>query len=200
VLGWLTVEYIFVRTLAVVWVPLFIGGFVLWWFTTRRTSINPHAIIVPYVLTVIAFIAHVYEEYKSFQLGLPHVMEGAPFTITFELMLTFAASLAPIAWLLGAVTMLKGWSVGSFVGSTFLFGMMFIESTHFIAPFLQTGTFHYVGGMWTATPLIAMGWYTFFAIRREGKKRKRCMLTNETKGLPPTFEVRPALAFCPGRT
>jgi hypothetical protein len=45
-------------------------------------------------------------------------MEGAPFTITFELMLTFAASLAPIAWLLGGVMMLKRWPVGYFVGST----------------------------------------------------------------------------------
>lgn len=171
-LAWLIVEYIFVRTLAVAWVPLFVGGFVLWWFTTRRTRIDPHTVIVPYLLTVIAFIAHVYEEYKSFRLGLPHVMEGAPFTITFELMLTFAASLGPIAWLLGAVMMLKRWSVGYFVCSTFLFGMMFIEPTHLIAPFWQTGKLHYVGGMWTAPPLVAMGWYTFFAIRREIKKAK----------------------------
>jgi hypothetical protein len=170
VLAWLTLEYIFVRTLAAVWIPLFSGGFVLWWFTTRRTRIDPHTVIVPYILTVIAFIAHVYEEYKSFRLGLPHVMEGAPFAITFELMLTFAASLAPIAWLLGGVMMLMRWSVGYFVGSTFLFGMMFIEPTHFLAPFLHTGTFHYVGGMWTAPPLIALAWYTFFAIRREIRK------------------------------
>jgi hypothetical protein len=172
VLAWLAFEYIVVRALAVAWVPLFIGGFVLWWFTTRRTRIDPRTIIVPYLLTVIAFIAHVYEEYKSLLLGLPHVLEGVPlpFTLTFERMVTSAASLAPIAWLLGAVMMLKRWSVGDFVGSTFLFGMMFIEPTHLVAPFWQTGTFHYVGGMWTAPPLIALGWYTFFAIRREIKK------------------------------
>jgi hypothetical protein len=169
-LAWLTLEYVFVRTLAAVWVPLFAGGLLMWWFTTRRVHIDPHTFIAPYLLTVIAFIAHVYEEYTSFQSGQPHVMESASFTITFDLMLTFAASLAPIAWLLGAVMMLKRWSVGYFVGSTFLFGMMFIEPTHFLAPFLQTGTFHYVGGMWTALPLIALGWYTFFVIRREIKK------------------------------
>jgi hypothetical protein len=173
-LAWLIVEYIFVRILAVAWVPLFIGGFVLWWFTTRRTRIDPHTVIVPYLLTVIAFIAHVYDEYKSLLLGLPNVLQGVPLpsTVTFELMLTFAASLGPIAWLLGAVMMLKRWSVGYFVGSTFLFGMMFIEPTHLIAPFWQTGKLHYVGGMWTAPPLVAMGWYTFFAIRREIKKAK----------------------------
>jgi hypothetical protein len=56
--------------------------------------------------------------------------------------------------------------------TTFLFGMMFIEPTHLIAPFWQTGTFHYVGGMWTAAPLSALGWYTFFRIRREIKDAK----------------------------
>ena len=173
-LAWLIVEYVFVRTLAVAWIPLFIGGFALWWFTTRRARIDPHTIIVPYLLTVIAFIAHVYDEYKSLLLGFPQVMEGLPlpFIPTFELMLTFAASLGPIAWLLGAVMMLKRWSVGYFVGSTFLFGMMFIEPTHLIAPFWQRGPFHYVGGLWTAPPLTALGWYTFFAIRREIKKAK----------------------------
>ncbi len=166
VAGWLSFEYIFVGTLAAAFIPLFIGGFVLWWFTTR-VPIHPPAIIVPYLLTVIAFIAHVYEEYKAFLLGCPDIMQGAPFSITFERLLTFAATLGPIAWLLGAVLMLRRLPVGYFVASTFLFGMMFIEPTHFIAPFLQTGTWHYVGGMWTAPLPIGLSWYTFGAIRRE---------------------------------
>jgi hypothetical protein len=61
VIAWLIFEYIFVRMLATAWVPLFIGGFVLWWFTTRRTPIDPHSVIVSYLLTVIMFIAHVYD-------------------------------------------------------------------------------------------------------------------------------------------
>jgi len=28
------------------------------------------------------------------------------------------------------------------------------------------------GGLWTAAPRIAMGWYTFFTLRREIKKAK----------------------------
>src|SRR5215217_6715638 len=100
VASWLSFEYIFVGALAAAFIPLFIGGFVLWWFTTR-VPIHPPAIIVPYLLTVIAFIAHVHEEYTAFLLGFPDIMHGAPFTITFERLLTFAASLGPIAWLLG---------------------------------------------------------------------------------------------------
>lgn len=167
VAGWLIFEYIFVGPLALAFVPLFTGGFVLWWLTTRSTPVDPHRIIVPYLLTVIAFIAHVYEEYKAYLLGFPDIMRGAPFKITFELQLTFAASLGPIIWLFGAVLMLKRRGVGYFVASTFLFGMMFIEPYHFIAPFLQDGTFHYVGGMWTAALPTALGWYTFSVTRRE---------------------------------
>ena len=174
VFAWVAFEYIFVRLLAFGWIALFLGGFVLWWYTTRRSPIDPRTIIVPYLLTVILFIAHVYDEYKSELLGLRRVMEGwpLPFPVNFELMVTFAATLGPIAWLLGAVMMLKRWNVGYFVASTFMFGMMFIEPLHLITPFSQPGPFHYVGGLWTAPPLIAMGWYTFFAFRREIKKAK----------------------------
>ena len=167
VTGWLGVEYLFVGPLALAFLPLFAGGLILWWFTTRKTAVDPHKVIVPYLLTVIAFIAHVYEEYKAYLLGFPDIMQLAPFTVTFELLVTFAASFAPIIWLLGAVMMLKGWNVGYFVASTFLFGMMFIEPYHFIAPLLHDGTLHYVGGMWTAVLPTACGWYTFSVIRRE---------------------------------
>jgi hypothetical protein len=165
--AWLIVEYVFVGALAVAWVLLFTGGFILWWFTRNRMSSAPHRIIVPYLLLVVAFIAHVYEEYKASLLGFPDVNQGFPFDVTFEREVTFAASLAPIFWLLGAVMILKRWRVGDFAGSTFLFGMMFIEPYHFIAPFLQSGTFHYVGGMLTAPMPIALGWYTFIVLRRD---------------------------------
>jgi len=164
VAAWFLVEYLLVRTLALAFVPLFAGGFILWWFTTRRTPIDPYKIIVPYLLTVIMFIAHVCEEYRALSLGYPGI---TPLPATFEQMVTFAASLAPILWLLGAVMMLKRLPVGFFVASTFLFGMMFIEPSHLVVPFLPIGSFRYVGGMWTAPLLTVLGWYTFLAIRRE---------------------------------
>jgi hypothetical protein len=161
---WFLVEYIVVRRLALAYVPLFSGGFIVWWFTTRQAPIEPHRVIVPYLLTVIMCIVHVYEEYTALQLGFPAI---TPLPASFLEMVTFAASLAPVLWLLGAVMMLKRLPLGYFVASTFMFGMMFIEPTHLIAPFWPTGRFHYVGGMWTAAVLAGMGWYTFLTIRRE---------------------------------
>ena len=98
-------------------------------------------------------------------------MHGAPISGTLHQMTIFAASLAPILWLLGAVMMLARWSVGYFVASTFMFGMMFIEPYHFVAPFLQDGTFRYVGGLFTAILPISLGWYTFFRVRGEMRTR-----------------------------
>jgi hypothetical protein len=165
------IEFLFVRTVGTAVVPLFVGGFVLWLLTTYRTQVDPRKIIIPYLLTVILFIAHVYEEYRGFVLGYPDVLKGI-FTLDLDTLLTFAAFLAPILWLTGAVMLLKRWSVGYFAASTFLFGMMFIEPTHYLAPFMQDGTFHYVGGMWTAVFPTSMGWYTFTRIRREIRASK----------------------------
>jgi hypothetical protein len=173
--AWLLFVYMLVGPLAFAYVPLFIGGFALWWVTARRTPIDPHAIIVPYLVTVIMFIGHVYEEYKAHLLGSADIVQGAPFAISFEMMLTFAASLAPVIWLLGAVLMLKRQTVGFFIASTFLFGMMFIEPTHFIAPFSQGGGLHYVGGMFTAVLPTACGWYTFLAIRRDMRRHREAV-------------------------
>jgi hypothetical protein len=67
--------------------------------------------------------------------------------------------------------MLKRQTLGFFIASTFLFGMMFIEPTHFIAPFVQGGGFQYVGGMFTAALPTACGWSTFLAIRRDMRRQ-----------------------------
>lgn len=171
--GWMLFEFALVGPLALAFVILFSGGFLLWWFTSRKAAIDPQRIIVPYLLTVIMFIVHVFEEYKAHLLGYPDIVKGAPFPMSFELMVTFAASLAPIVWILGAVMMLRRWAVGFFVVNTFLFGMMFIEASHFVAPFVPTGRFHYVGGLWTAILPITFGWYTFLAMRREMRRHRR---------------------------
>jgi hypothetical protein len=176
VLAWLLFLYVLVGPLAFAYVMLFAGGFILWWTNLRHTSIDPQKIIVPYLLTVIMFIVHVFEEYKAHLLGFPDIVAGAPFPISFEMMLTFAASFAPVIWLLGAVFMLKKQPAGFFIASTFLFGMMVIEPTHFLASFWPIGTFHYVGGLWTAVLPTSLGWFTFVAIRGEISRERAASL------------------------
>jgi hypothetical protein len=163
---WLVLGWILGGRIIFAYVPLFIGGFIIWWFTTRKTRIDAQRIIVPYLLTISFFVAHVYEEYKAHVLGFPDVNQGV-FELTVVQMWTFAPFLGTLLWLLGAVLMLKRWPLGYFIASTFLFSMMFIECSHYISPFLQDGTFHYVGGMFTAVFVIASAWYVFFRVRGE---------------------------------
>jgi hypothetical protein len=149
----------------------FIGGFILWILTTYRHPIDPNNIMKPYLLTVIAFILHVYEEYRTHIEQLFSTIVGMP--ITQENFLGIAAFAGPVVWLLGAFMMLNRWQFGYFLASTFLFGMMFGELSHFLFPFLEDGTFHYASGMYTAILPILAGWYTFLTLRRESRKQER---------------------------
>lgn len=169
---YLGAEFIFARTVALSAVPLLIGGFLLWRFGTKHEVIDPSKVMIPYLLTVMAFTAHVYEEYRGFVLGYPSVLKGFV-ELDLNTLLSHAAFLSPIIWIAAAVMMLKRWTVGFYMACVFLFGMMFMEPTHYIAPFLDDGTWHYVGGMWTAFLPAVLGWYTFLKLRSETKKTRR---------------------------
>lgn len=147
----------------------FIGGFILWLFTTYRTPVDPQKIIIPYLVTVIFFIIHVYEEYVTHVEVTLTKMSG--FSVNQNSFLIIAAFSAPIVWLLGAVLTLKRLQFGYFLFSTFLFGMMIAELSHFISPLMESGEY-YSPGMYTAILPVASGWYTFFKMRQEMKKER----------------------------
>jgi hypothetical protein len=142
-----------------------VGGFGVWLLTTYRAEVDPHRFLAPYLLTVILFIGHVYEEYAAhIELLLGSIMH---ITLTQDQFLTVAAFAAPIIWLAGAALIRVGWGIGYFLVSTFLFGMMFGELSHFAFPFMQDGSFHYVAGMYTCLLPIVGAWYTFVIIWRD---------------------------------
>lgn len=146
----------------------FIGGFVFWLLTTCRVPIEPKAIITPYLITVVCFIIHVYEEYVShIEKTLSH-LSGTE--VSQDNFLLIAAFSAPIIWLAGAIMILKRWQFGYFLMSTFLFGMMFGELSHFISPLLEGGGYHYSAGMYTAILPVISAWWTFIILKKEVKK------------------------------
>jgi hypothetical protein len=160
--------YLAVGFAGVLFSAAFVGGFILWLSTTFKKPIDPESIIVPYLVTVIFFIVHVSEEFAAHVERYLTRLSGLQVTQTEFLII--AAFSAPIVWLLGAVMMLKRWSVGYFLVSTFLFGMMFAELSHFVSPFMEDGTFHYSPGMYTAILPVTSGWLTFQIVRQEIKK------------------------------
>jgi hypothetical protein len=166
---YLLVEYILAPKVMMSAAILMVGGFLLWRFATHHVVVDPRTIIVPYLLTVIAFMAHVYEEYQAFVLGYPGVVD-AVITLDLNTLVSHAAFISPIVWISAAVVFLMRWPAGYYMACVFLFGMMFMEPTHYIAPFLADGTWHYVGGAWTALIPAVLGWYTFLRLRAETKK------------------------------
>jgi len=83
-----------------------------------------------------------------------------------------AVALIPGLALVGYLTVGFEWPFGYFFVSTFLFGMMFAELSHFFGPFMEGGTFHYTPGMYTAILPIIGGWYVFRIILREMSKER----------------------------
>ncbi len=155
---------------AVVFSVASIGGFVLWLFTTYKTPIDPLRVIIPYLFTVILFIIHVYEEYLTdFEVAVTDIFG---FHVPEENFLTIAAFLAPAMWVAGAILLLKKTQLGYYFLSFFIVAMTMAELAHYIFPFMEYGTFHYVSGMYTAAlPLIPAA-YTLIITLREIKIEK----------------------------
>ncbi|MCH7976309.1 MAG: HXXEE domain-containing protein, partial [Bacteroidetes bacterium] len=136
-----------------------------------KTPVDPQKIIVPYLLSVILFIAHVYEEYITDFEGLVSDISGVH--VLERDFLTVAAFIAPVLWLVGAVLLLKRTDIGYYLLSFFFVGMTVAELSHFVFPFLEDGTFHYTSGMYTAAlPLIPAA-YGLYIVVSEIKKQKQ---------------------------
>jgi hypothetical protein len=148
----------------------FVGGFVIWLLTTYRAAIDFDKIIVVYLLTVILFIIHVYEEFWSHIENVMTRLTGLH--VTQQNFLTIAAFIAPVLWLTGALLALKRLHFGYFLVSVFLFGMMFGELTHFVFPIILDARFHYMAGMYTAILPSLSAWCAFFLMRREVRKTR----------------------------
>src|SRR5215510_12862454 len=99
ILGLALVGYIGVGFAGALFSVAFVGGLVLWLLTTYRTPIDPQTIIIPYLVTVILFIVHVYEEFVAHVEHQLTKLSGLPVTQTDFLVI--AAFSAPIVWLLG---------------------------------------------------------------------------------------------------
>ncbi|WP_018626308.1 HXXEE domain-containing protein [Niabella aurantiaca] len=158
--------YYFVGFAGILFSVCFIGGLIFWLLTTFKNPVNPYKFILPYLVTIIFFIIHAYEEYAIHVETTLSKMSGLE--VSQNNFLIIAAFTAPIVWLLGAALVLKRFAFGYFLCSTFLFGMMIAELSHFISPLMETGPY-YSPGMYTAILPVASSWYTFYIIRKEIK-------------------------------
>jgi len=156
---------------AIVFAVASIGGFVLWLFTTFTTPIDTTKVIVPYLLAILLFIVHVYEEYVTdFEVAMTDI---TGFHMLERDFLTVAAFVAPILWITGAILIIKRTQIGYYFLSFFFVAMTVAELSHYVFPFLEDGTFRYVSGMYTAAlPLLPAGYGLFITTREIRKIRQ----------------------------
>jgi hypothetical protein len=160
---------------AVVFTIPLVGGLALWLATTYKTQVDPLKLIIPYLLTLIFFIIHVYEEYiTDFEVAMTdisglHVLERD--------FLTIVAFLGPVVWLTGAILLLKRIAAGYYFMSSMYVGMILGELAHFVFPFMEDGTFHYVSGMYTALlPLLPASYGLRVTLRETRRARSKAPL------------------------
>lgn len=150
---------------AIVFTVAFGGGLFLYMATAWRTEFDSLKVIVPYLLTVMFFIAHVYEEYVTDFEGVVSRLAGQP--VAEANFLFIAAFLAPFLWVGGAIMLIKQWAFGFYFLCAFFFAMTIAELAHFVFPFVLDGNFHYESGMYTAALPLFPAFYGLHILMRE---------------------------------
>ena len=150
---------------AIVFTVAFGGGFFLYIATAWQRPFDTFKVIVPYLLTIMLFIVHVYEEYVTdFELLVSKLVGHQVPETNF---LFVAAFMAPFLWVGGAVMLIKRWAFGYYFLCAFFIAMVIAELAHFVFPFVIDGTFHYESGMYTAALPLIPAFYGLHVMLRE---------------------------------
>lgn len=146
------------------------GGFLLYLRTSYKAHFDTSKVIIYYLLAVIFFIIHVYEEYIF---GFENVVSQlGGNNVSQRDFLTFAAFFGPVMWVSGAILILKQWSLGYYFLSFFYFAMTVAELTHFIFPFIIYGEWQYTAGVVTAALPLIPAWMGLKITLQETKRIK----------------------------
>lgn len=163
--------FIFGPIPAGVFVVAFGGGFVFYVATAWRAEFDTMKVIVPYMLTVVFFMIHTYEEYVTDFAGLVSRLSGHE--LSERNVITFVGWIAPIMWTAGAILLIKRWSFGYYFLCAFFLAMVIAELSHYVFPLMIDGTFHYESGMYTALlPLVPAAFGLRIMLREIGIVRR----------------------------
>lgn len=146
------------------------GGFVLYLKTGYKCNFDTSKVIIPYLLAVVFFIIHVYEEYYFGFNQIATQLSGRE--VSQQSFLTFAGFFAPAMWVTGAILIIKRWSIGYYFLTFFFVGMTVAELAHFIFPFILFGEWEYTAGVATAALPLIPAWYGLIITIRETRKLK----------------------------
>lgn len=159
-------SYPYLGSIAVAGAGMFVVSLIPWRLTTYGRPADPWPLVVPYLITVILFLAQVSEEYvtdawKAFsRIGQP---------LSEHTFILGAATSAPVFWLLGLILLCLRTEIGNWMAWVFAVAMGIVDAGHFVFPFLDTGHFGYFSGLYSAILLVPAGWYLGFRLYRASK-------------------------------
>lgn len=153
--------------------PLVIGsasaaGFLIYLKTGYKYRFDTSKVIISYLLTVIFFVIHVYEEYVYGFEKIASELSGTE--VSQQSFLTLTAFIGPVVWITGAIFLIKQWAVGYYFLAFFFVAMTVAELTHFIFPFVLFGEWKYTAGAATAALPLMPAWYGLFITLKETKR------------------------------
>jgi hypothetical protein len=144
------------------------GGFLLYLKTGYKYRFDTSKVIIAYLLAVIFFIIHVYEEYIF---GFEHIAsELSGEVVAQQSFMTVAAFFGPVIWLVGAILIIKQWALGYYFLAFFFVAMTIAELTHFIFPFILYGEWRYTAGVATAALPLIPAWYGLMITLKETRR------------------------------
>ncbi len=147
------------------------GGFILYLKTGYKYRFDTSKIIVSYLLSVVFFIIHVYEEYIF---GFEHIVSDLSHShVSQQSFLTFAGFFGPAMWVSGAILIIKRWALGYYFLGFFFVAMTVAELTHFIFPFILYGEWKYTAGVATAAIPLIPAWYGLIITLKETQKMRK---------------------------
>lgn len=153
-LGWLT---------AVIFSVGFIGGWLLW--LKVPNPINPKNITTVFVLTLIAFLIHKYEERTQGFFPALSQITGVPVP-TKDSVWAIAMNLLASPWLIIPIMLKWNNRIGSYFTWTFFVSMGITELAHFVFPFLTNKDYSYFPGMYSVIILAPLAWRGIYLITR----------------------------------
>lgn len=138
---------------AIIFLVFLVGSLLPWRLTTFGRPADPKRIVVPYLLAVIFFIVHVFEEDLTELYVAMSEVTGQDIP-EFNIMLV-AAFIGPTIWLSVLILFYLKTEIGNYLVWAFIVAMTVTELAHFVFPFIAEGRVTYSPGLYTALlPLI----------------------------------------------
>lgn len=139
----------------------YFGGLAAWVATRDRPA--PHGIKWPYIVTLVLFVLHKYEERSTDFFGALSSITGVPVSESPVLIALLYA--VACAWLLVPFLVKRGYEFGHYLAWTFFASMGLTELGHFVLPFFTDKPFGYFPGMASVVLLAPAAWWGMMSLQ-----------------------------------